>query len=83
MNVRAQMGGIKAHNGKGLDHSNIGELETVRDAQRWLRTIAEGVVTGKLRPQEGTTGVRAIEAWLKAEQDRVAADEAGDSNPQG
>ena len=59
MNVRAQMGGIKAHNGKGLDHSNIGELETVRDAQRWLRTIAEGVVTGKLRPQEGSRTIGA------------------------
>ncbi len=66
----------------GLDPSALGKLETVADAQRWLRAIAEGVVTGKLKPQEGTTGVRAIEAWLKAEQDRVAADDLADLRAQ-
>lgn len=75
MKLRAHQGGMKAHHGKGLDAEALGSLETVRDAQRWLRMIAEGVVTGKLKPQEGTTGVRALEAWLKAEQDRVAADD--------
>ena len=66
----------------GLDSSDLGELETVQDAQRWLRLIAEGVVTGRLKPQEGTTGVRALETWLKAEQDRVAADDLAELRAQ-
>jgi hypothetical protein len=82
MKVRAYMGGMKAHHGKGLDPVALRALETVRDAQRWLRAIAEGVVTGKLKPQEGMTGVRALEAWLKAEQDRVAADDLAELRAQ-
>ena len=66
----------------GLDPDALGDLGTVRDAQRWLRMIALGVTTGKLQPREGTTGVRAIEAWLKAEQDRVAADEVSELRAQ-
>ena len=82
MKLRAHMGGMKAHHGKGLDRSVLGDLETVRDAQRWLRAIAEGVVTGRLKAQEGTAGVRALEAWLKAEQDRVAEDDLAELKDQ-
>jgi hypothetical protein len=66
----------------GLDPSDLGDLESVQDAQRWLRRIGEGVVTGKLRAQEATAGVRAIETWLKAEQDRVASDELAELRAQ-
>ena len=75
--------GAKAvHSPKGLDPDALGDLETVRDAQRWLRMIALGVTTGKLKAQEATSGVRALEAWLKAEQDRVAADEVSELRAQ-
>ena len=58
----------------GLVRDDLGSLETVetvRDAQRWLETIGEGVVTGRLKPQEATAGVRAVETWLKAESERL------------
>ena len=63
------------HRNPGLDASVLGDLETVKDAQRWLRAIGEGAVTGKLKAQEATAGVRAVEAWMAAERDRVAVDE--------
>jgi len=67
---------------KGLDTEALGALKTVRDAQRWLKLIAEGVVTNRLKPMEGNTGVKALEAWLKAEHDRVAADDLADLRTQ-
>lgn len=55
----------------GLVRDDLGSLETVRDAQRWLEAIGEGVVTGRLKPQEATARVRAVETWLKAESERL------------
>ena len=54
-----------------LVRDDLGSLETVRDAQGWLEAIGEGVVTGRLKPQEATAGVRAVETWLKAESERL------------
>ena len=67
----------------GLDASDLGSLETVRDAQRWLEAIGEGVVTGRLKPQEATAGVRAVETWLKAESERLKVEDLEQLRTQG
>ena len=59
----------------GLDPSELGSLATVRDTQHWLEVIGEDVVTGKLKPQEATAGVRAVETWLKAESERLKVED--------
>jgi hypothetical protein len=67
-------GGIasaKARKRPGLDKDKLGPLETHEDAKRWLRLIGEAVVTLALDKGDAQAGIRAVEAWLKAEADRV------------
>jgi hypothetical protein len=61
----------KARARKGLDKSQLGPLESHEDAKRWLRMIGEAVVTQVLDKGDAQAGIRAVEAWLKAEADRV------------
>ena len=61
----------RARRRPGLDRNQLGPLETHEDAKRWLRMIGEAVVTLKLDKGDAQAGIRAVEAWLKAEADRV------------
>jgi hypothetical protein len=61
----------KARARKGLDKDALGPLESHEDAKRWLRLIGEAVVTQVLDKGDAQAGIRAVEAWLKAEADRV------------
>jgi hypothetical protein len=49
----------------------LGALRTHEDAKRWLEEIGMAVVTGKIGNRESVAGIRAVEAWLKAEGERV------------
>ena len=60
----------KARQRKGLNKSQLGQLESHEDAKRWLRLIGEAVVTQVLDKGDAQAGIRAVEAWLKAEADR-------------
>jgi hypothetical protein len=61
----------KARRRPGLDPKELGPLESHQDAKRWLRIIGEGVLTCHLDKGDAQAGIRAVEAWLKAEADRV------------
>lgn len=58
----------------GLTSEELGSLETIEDAQRWLRLIGEGVVTKRLDRGDASAAVKAIEAWLKADDSLTDAD---------
>ncbi len=61
----------RARRRPGLDKNKLGPLDTHEDAKRWLRMIGEAVVTLALDKGDAQAGIRAVEAWLKAEADRV------------
>ena len=71
MGRKGGLAAAKARARKGLDKSQLGPLESHEDAKRWLRMIGEAVVTGILDKGDAQAGIRAVEAWLKAEADRV------------
>jgi len=54
-----------------LTPETLGVLRTHEDAKRWLEEIGRAVVTGKVGNREAVAGIRAVEAWLKAEGERV------------
>ena len=51
--------------------SLVGPLESHEDAKRWLKLIGEAVVGGVLSDRAAVAGIKAVEAWLRAEGDRV------------
>lgn len=64
-------GAIASRTPSTLDSGALGPLATHQDAKRWLEEIGRAVVTGRLRDRDAGAGIRAVEAWLKAEGERV------------
>jgi len=62
----------------GIASEDLGGLQTHEDAKRWLEAIGRAVVTGGLGNREATAGIRAVEAWLKAEGERVTMQVVGE-----
>lgn len=50
----------------GVTAEELGTLESLADAQRWLTVIASAVATGRLDRGDAQAATRAIEVWLKA-----------------
>jgi hypothetical protein len=50
----------------GVTSDELGPLETVEHAQRWLRVIGEAVATKRLDKGDAQAATRAVEVWLKA-----------------
>lgn len=73
MRRRGLRGAIAASGGKGLNAARLGELTTVEDAQRWLRTIAQAVAEKRLTHNEGRTMTGAVREWIRAEDIRLRA----------
>lgn len=67
----ALKGAIASRTPSGLDSDILGPLANHQDAKRWLEEIGRAVVTGRLRDRDAGAGIRAVEAWLKAEGERV------------
>ena len=61
--------------GGGLPSEHLGSLETIRDAQRWLRMIAEAVGERRLTYSEGQSMTAAVREWIKAEDARLRAED--------
>lgn len=59
----------------GLEPEELPKLETYDDAKMWLEAIGRAVATGRLKDRSAQAGIRAVEAWLKAESDRLEATE--------
>ena len=69
MSRRGKLGGKstrEAWRRPGLSADELGPLDGVIDAQRWLRLIGAGVVGGRVDRGDATAGIRAVEAWLKS-----------------
>lgn len=56
-------------NGQGEQY---GELNTLDDAQRWLRILAGGVVTGELDARTASVATKAIQVWTEAHLQAIA-----------
>jgi len=57
----------------GLPAEELGPLDTVEDAQRWLKRIAQAVGERRLTHSEGATMTRAVKAWIQSEDTRLRA----------
>lgn len=68
--------------GAGLPAEELGPLETVEDAQRWLRLIAQAVGERRLSHSEGTSMTRAVKAWIDTEDVRLRARDLRDLQDQ-
>ena len=51
------------------------KLETLEDAQSWLRRIASAVLAGNVSHQQASAAVRALDTWLKAAGERMDAED--------
>lgn len=69
-------GGYASGTGQeGLDPEELPELETFEDAKMWLEAIGRATATGRLKDRSAQAAIRAVEAWLKAEDDRLEAEQ--------
>jgi len=59
---------------RGLDASELGELATPADAERWSRLVAVAVASGVLTPAQGNTTLRAVSEFVKSRDLRVRED---------
>ena len=59
---------------RGLSLEQLGELETIDDAKRWLALIGQHVLSGGLNRQDGDVGIRAVRAWLEAHGSSIASE---------
>jgi len=57
----------------GLPAEELGPLESVEDAQRWLRLIAQAVGERRITHSEGSSMTRAVKAWIQSEDTRLRA----------
>lgn len=57
--------------GSGLAEDDLGPLESHEDSKRWLGVLGRAVASGKLGDRAAQAAVRAVEAWLKAEGERL------------
>ena len=60
--------------GGGLDPGELPRLGSHEDAKLWLEVIGAAVVTKRLDARDAQAGIRAVEAWLKAEGERATAE---------
>ena len=67
----ALKGAMASRATSGLASDTLGPLANHQDAKRWLEEIGRAVVTGRLKDRDAGAGIRAVEAWLKAEGERV------------
>ncbi|MGH7564036.1 MAG: hypothetical protein ACREK5_06405 [Gemmatimonadota bacterium] len=51
---------------QGLDPSELGELESIDDAKRWLRVVAAAASSGRMSCSQAEVAIRAVRAWLMA-----------------
>lgn len=82
MQRRGLKGAIASRKAKGLDAEDLGHLETPRDAERWLRTLAQAVASGRLGPREGDVAARAVRTWLEAHRAGKMAEEVAELRAQ-
>ena len=52
----------------GVSESELGALDTVEDAQRWLQVVGAAVATGRLSDRRAQAAVRAVSEWVKAHE---------------
>lgn len=57
--------------GAGLAPSDLPHLDSHDAAKQWLETIGRAVATGQIPDRSAQAAIRAVEAWLKAEGDRL------------
>jgi len=50
----------------GVTEEELGALESLADAQRWLRVIGGAVASGRLDKGDAQAATRAIEVWIRA-----------------
>lgn len=67
---------------RGLLASELGPLNTIADAQRRLRLIAEAVGEGILPSSAGNTMLSATRAWLAAEDVRLRSEDLAELRQQ-
>lgn len=58
----------------GLTSGELGDLETLADAQRWLRVIGSAVATGRLDKGDAQAATRAVEVWIRADDSLTEAE---------
>ena len=74
---RAKLGGRATQevwHRPGLSAGDLGPLESVADAQRWLRLIGSGVLDRSIDKGDGAIATRAVDVWLKAQDGLTEAD---------
>ena len=59
----------------GLSSDRLGPLETIHDAQRWLRLIAGAVGARQLTHSEGQSMTASVREWVKAESERLKVED--------
>lgn len=63
------------YKGRGLHRDQLGCLESIEDAQRWLRMIAQAVGAREITHNEGAAMTSTVRAWLSAEDSRLRAED--------
>lgn len=74
---RARKGGaVTAENFKrdGVREHELGPLDTLEDAQRWLQILGGAVAAGRITAKDASTAVNAIRVWITAEGERLTAE---------
>jgi hypothetical protein len=71
MQRRGLMGALASRRTNGLGEEELSHLETHEDAKRRLDLIGQAVLTGRLRDGQANAAVRSVEAWLRAEGERL------------
>ncbi len=61
---------IKARQARGLDHDELGPLQSHQDAKRWLEVVGRAVASGKLGERAAQAVIRAVSEWVRAEGQR-------------
>ncbi len=73
MRRRGRLGALtqqRARSG-GLDEDELPDLQTHQDAKAWLEITGRAVACGRMREAAGQCVIRAIEAWIRAEGERL------------
>ena len=71
MSRRGLMGALRQGKGMGLDPDELPELLTHEDLKKRLDLICRAVLAKQIGDREAQAAIRAVEAWLKAEGDRL------------
>lgn len=73
MSRRGLLGALASRRSDGLEDDELPALRSHEDAKRWLEAIGRAVCLGRLRESAAQAAIRAVEAWLKAEAERLTA----------